>query len=131
MEEKFLSTEKIMLMIEILYKYYDKLSNLPKPEQTKIGGTYYGSTELFSSVGNQLEIDEDCCYTQYGYAGIKTNYTNAYIIRIGGAYNFSTTEIVKELVDVLGGRYDSDSRVGIIDVYGTNFSTVGFGVSKY
>lgn len=123
--------EKIMSMIEIIYKYYDKLSNLPKPEKKEIGGTYYGSTQLFSLVGNRLEVDENCRHISYGYVGINTYYKDAFVIRIGGAYNFSTKEIVEELISVLGGRYDSNSRIGIINDYGTNFSTVGFGVIEH
>ena len=118
---------KILKMKQIINKYYDELAKLPKPSRGKIGGTYYGATQLFSSVGNHLEIEENCCHVSYGY-GCNTYYKDSYILRIGGAYHFSTSEIAKELIDVLGSRYDADSRIGIINDYGTNYSVVGFGV---
>lgn len=119
--------KKIEAMLVVLYKTYDELSKLPKPHRYEIGGTYYGATQLFSSVGNHLEMVENCNHTSYESYGINTNYKDAFIIRIGGAYKFSTAQMVTELVGILGGRYDKNSNIGIITDYGTNYSVIGFG----
>jgi len=125
MEEKEFM-ELLEQMHGVLEKYYQELQKLPKPEATRIGGTYYGSTQLFSSVGNHLELKSGINHTSYGY-GCNTNYHDATILRIGGAYHYSIRPIVEELKEVLGGTYNGEYRFGIIDDYGTNFSTVGFG----
>lgn len=110
----------------VLEKHYAALKVLHKPEASKTGGTYYGSTQLFRSVGNHLEIKSGVNHTSYGY-GCDTHYSDATILRIGGAYRYSTKQIVEELAAVLGGTYNREYRMSIIDDYGTNFSTVGFG----
>ena len=115
-------------LLEVLKKYYDELKEIPKPNASKIGGTYYGSTQLFSSVGNHLDFVENGNHTSYGYGGCNTNYQNAFYLRIGGAYKFSTSKIVNELIEILDGkRYINETKLGIIDDYGTNYSVVGFG----
>ena len=117
---------KVKRMKEIINKHYRNLEKLPKPSKHTIGGTYYGSTELLSSVGNHLEIDENCYHISYGY-GTNTKYKNAYVIRIGGAYKYPKSDIIKELKEVFGGMYDQETKVGIIEDYGTNYSVIGFG----
>ena len=125
--EKEILEEKLK---EILKEFFDELSKLEKPKTSKIGGTYYGRTELVSSVGNHLDYKEDVSHISYDYCG-STSYRNACIVRVGGAYRrdygVSTTSVVNKLKEVLGGNYVSELRLGIIDDYGTNFSTVGFG----
>lgn len=118
--------EKIRAMQEILEKHYDVLKELPKPERYQVGGTYYGSTELLTSVGNHLELVENCSHTSYGY-GCNTNYKDACILRIGGAYKYSTKEIREALMAVLSGQYDMETKIGIINDHGTNYSVIGFG----
>ena len=112
---------------EIIQKYYNEYKSLPKPNATKIGGTYYGSTELFSSVGNMLELIENGYHISHGYAGINTRYKNACYIRIGGAYSISTKVLYDELIAVAGSDCVKETRLGIINDYGTNFSVIGFG----
>lgn len=112
---------------EIIRKYYEDWSKLPTPEPYQIGGTYYGRTELFSSVGNHMELVEDGRHTSYGYGGINTHYVKAFYIRIGGAYKISTKELKEELLAITGGYYVHDTKLGIIDNYGTNYSVIGFG----
>lgn len=112
---------------DILRKYYDEYMKLPKPQAYKAGGTYYGSTELFSAIGNRLEMIENCKHTSYGYAGCNTYYKNCCVLLIGGAYKISTKELYEELVAIAGGVYVKDTNLGIINDYGTNFSVIGFG----
>lgn len=112
---------------KIIRKYYAEYAKIPKPKETKIGGTYYGSTELFSTVGNRLELVEDGSHTSYGYAGYNTNYRKCFIIRIGGAYKLSTRDLYNELIAITGGAYVKETGLGIINDYGTNFSVIGFG----
>lgn len=121
--------KKKELMIEVLKEHYEKLKKLPKPESRKIGGTYYGSTQIFSSVGNHLDLEENTSHISYGYAGCNTQYVNATILRVGGAYKeFSRKEIEDKLKEIMGGKfYDSETKTGIISDYGTNFSVIGFG----
>lgn len=116
---------------KILKEFYEELSKLEKPKTTKIGGTYYGRTQLFSHVGNMLDFEDGVTHISYDY-GSSTIYQNACIIRIGGAYrreyDVSTKEIVEKLKKVIGGKYYlPEKKLGIIDTYGTNFSVVGFG----
>lgn len=125
MEEKEFM-ELLEQMHGVLEKHYVKLKELPKPEATRIGGTYYGSTQLFSSVGNHLDLKSGVGHRSYDYCGY-TDYHNTTILRIGGAYKVSIKEIVDELAAVLGGRYNRECGLYIIDDYGTNYSTVGFG----
>ena len=76
--------EKIRAMEEILEKHYLELKELPKPESYRFGGTYYGSTEILTSVGNHLDFVKGCHHTSYDYGG-HTHYKDACILRIGGA----------------------------------------------
>lgn len=115
-------------LIAILEKHYNELSKLEKPKATQIGGTYYGSTQLLSSVGNHLDFVKNGSHTSYGYGGLNTHYRNAFYLRIGGAYKIDRNAIIKELREITGGvNYVYDTDLGIIDNYGTNFSTIGFG----
>lgn len=114
----------------VLRSFFDEVSKLDKPQQERIGGTYYGGTQLFSHVGNMLEYIEDGHYTKYSYGNIRTNYEHVYAVKIGGAYKVSTTALVKELSAILGGYYNRDMGIGIIDDFGTNFSFVGFGIIR-
>ena len=115
-------------LIKVLEKHYNELSKLEKPKVERIGGTYYGSTQLFSTVGNHLDFVKDGSHTSYGYGGCNTNYRNAFYLRIGGAYKVDRKVILEELKEITDGKnYVSDTKLGIIDDYGTNFSTIGFG----
>lgn len=107
-------------MIKIIY---EQMNKLPKPERTQIGGTYYGGTQLFSSVGNHLDLLDGEPYTSYGY-GCNINYDAIYGIRIGGAYK---TSLVDDLKDYLNEHKEEINSAGytIIADYGTNFSTYG------
>ena len=112
---------------EILLKYYNEYSKIPKPKSGKVGGTYYGSTELFQSIGNHLEFLEDVEHTVYDYGG-STNYKHCYLLKIGGAYKISRKEIYEELRETLGGKgYVPELNLCLIDKYGTNYSVIGFG----
>ena len=113
-------TDKAFALIR---KVYASLEKLPKPQSGRIGGTYYGGTQLFSSVGNHLDLLEGEPYTSYGY-GWNINYSSIYGIRLGGAYK---TDVISELSDFL---YDNAKELAsegwsVINDYGTNFSTYG------
>lgn len=114
--------EKREKLKKVVDKYFQDLSKMEKPNTSKIGGTYYGSTELISSVGNHLEIVEGRHIT-YCY-GSNIQYKDVYAIRIGGAYKFSPSVITEELKAILGTDI-TDWR--IISDIGTNYSTIGFG----
>lgn len=112
---------------EILLKYYNEYSNLPKPESDKVGGTYYGGTQLFQSIGNMLELLEDVNHTVYGY-GCLTSYHHCYLLKIGGAYKISRDSIYEELRKALGDRgYCPELDLSLINDYGPNFLVIGFG----
>lgn len=106
---------------KIIDKYFQNLSKIEKPQASKIGGTYYGSTELISSVGNHLEIFEGN-HNSY-FCGMVTRYKDVYGIRIGGAYKFYPSDIVNELKAILG----EDTEYKIFCDIGTNYSSIGFG----
>ena len=106
-----------------IWETYIAISNLPQPKAYKLGGTYYGSTQLFKSVGNMLDPINGESYTSYGYCG-STNYGELWGIRIGGAYD---TSLTKELRDFLYEEKEKIFAAGwaIINDYGTNFSVIG------
>ena len=106
-----------------IWDTYIELSNFPQPKAYKLGGTYYGSTQLFSSVGNMLDPINGEPYISYGYGG-STHYKELWGIRIGGAYK---TELTKELRQYLQEVRQTifDAGWAIIDNYGTNFSVIG------
>jgi hypothetical protein len=103
---------------EIVLRTYDKLEAKPRPKPYKIGGTYYGSTQLFSSVGNHLDLIDNEPYAQC---------SSMWGIRIGGAYELDDYE---ELRDFLKENRKELLKEGycIIDDYGTNFSVYGIGI---
>ena len=113
--------EKLNQAKAIIDNYFQDFSKLPKPEKSQIGGTYYGSTQLFSSVGNHLEIMKGN-HISYCY-GTNIYYKDVYALKIGGAYKVSFSNMVKELKSILGEETDWK----LIDDYGTNFSVVGIG----
>ena len=109
---------------EAIAETYIKLSEMEKPDSYRVGGTYYGSRELFSQVGNMLELMKDGTYSKYNYGGVYSDYKNIYAIKIGGAYKVSEitgrlNETLKELLP--------DTGYMLIDDYGTNFSVIGMG----
>lgn len=113
--------EKREELKQVIDKYYQNLAKIEKPKTSKIGGIYYGSTELISSVGNHLDIVTGN-HNSY-FCGMTTRYKDVYGIRIGGAYKFSPSEIVNELKSILGENTDYKIFCDI----GTNYSTIGFG----
>lgn len=113
--------EKFNQAKKIINKYFQDLSKMPKPEKRQIGGTYYGATQLFSSVGNHLEIVEGR-HISYCY-GTNIYYKDVYALRVGGTYGFSSSPMVNELKEILGDNSDWK----LINDYGTNFSTIGIG----
>jgi hypothetical protein len=116
----------IQSIIEEIYNVYNELKELPKPSTKRIGGTYYGSTQLFSSVGNHLDLIEDEDYTSYGYGGSTTRY-HCYYIRYGGAYGYP--DCIKNLKNYIREHAAElrERKYTMIDDYGTNFSTIGIG----
>lgn len=108
---------------DIIAEVYMNLKSLPKPQAYRMGGTYYGGTQLFSSVGNHLDLLQGEPYTSYGY-GCNINYSEIYGIRLGGAYK---TDEVGRLVDFLreNAKQITDAGWTGIEDYGTNFSTYG------
>ena len=114
------------IIIEVKNKIreiYEELKKLPKPERTQIGGTYYGSTQLFSSVGNHLALIDDETYTKYCYGG-SVHYNHLWGIRIGGAYK---EDLHKELMNFIRENAEEIHKKGysIIEDYGTNYCTYG------
>lgn len=109
---------------EKIWDTYIALSNLPQPESYRLGGTFYGGTELYRSVGNMLDPINGEPYISYGYGG-STHYDELWGIRIGGVYN--APEIVKELRDYIKEVRQTifDAGWAIVDDYGTNFSVIG------
>ena len=110
-------------VLEKISDIYDELKALPKPEPYSIGGTYYGSTQLVSSVGDHCDQLKGEPYTSYGY-GCNINYKAIYGIRLGGAYK---TDIIKKLTSFLDENREDLLKEGwaLIKDYGTNFSVYG------
>lgn len=107
---------------------YKQLCSLPKPDTYRVGGTYYGSTQLYSSRGNMVEILKNCDYMSYGY-GCNTYYSTIYALKVGGAYtnNDEYWIIRKKLKQFIDEHRQEIFAAGwaIIDDYGTNFSVYG------
>lgn len=106
---------------------YEKLNELPKPDAYKIGGTYYGSTQLYKSVGNMLDLIEDEPYTQHSY-GYNLRYKHLWGIRIGGAYKGEDVDIIlRSLKDALRENVPELGKIGcgMVNDYGTNYSVIG------
>jgi len=122
---------KKLKMKKVLCNKLEELSKLPKPDVYKYGGTFYGSAELFTHVGNHLEIQDGISYTVHDYCGA-TRYNDAVLLKVGSAYrNTSLGAVEQQLVEIMGNHYDNESRTGIFYKYGTNFSVVGFGTIVY
>lgn len=104
-------------------KTYENLKALPKPERYQIGGTYYGSTELYSSVGNHLELSIGQSYISYEYGGV-FEYSKMWGIIVGSAYK---TDQTKKLMEFIREHKEELFREGyaIIDDYGTNYCAYG------
>ena len=117
---------KIEQMKKVIDDFYKEMLKIEKPKNYKVGGTYYGGTQLFSSVGNHLDKLDD---EDYYNATYRIQYVHTFGVRVGGAYEVSSAlrEVEKKLMDIMGCRYDNDTYIGIFYNYGTNFSTIGFG----
>ena len=107
---------------------YEELSKRDKPAAYQIGGTYYGSRELRSLVGNMLDLMEGTTYQKYDY-GMRSNYEDVYAIRIGGAYK--TNEDEKKLLERLKELLQNTKGYCLIYDYGTNFTVIGIGRAVY
>ncbi len=118
---------------KLLRDFYEELQKREKPERSQVGGTYYGSTELLSSVGNHLDWIEDGEYTSYYYGG-RTTYVDFIGVRVGGAYKVSgelgalkdkLTPVIKEIREL-----EDSNRISVVYDHGTNYSVIGFGVAN-
>lgn len=108
----------------LIDQFFDELKKMPKPESERIGGTYYGSTQIYSSVGNMLDR-VDGSYQRYdSYSGMRADYKNVYAIRVGGAYKVG--ESIKQLTAEIRSAVLNTPYVLLYD-WGTNFSVVGIG----
>lgn len=116
--------EMINNLVSEIHNFYDEAAKLPKPKEYKVGGTYYGSTELFKSVGNHLDLLEDIKYSVSEYGGFVKHYENVYAVRIGGAYNLSTAPLSDKLSAIIK---NNEHNLELISEYGSNFSVIGFG----
>ena len=137
---------------ELVSETYIALEKIEKPDSYSIGGTYYNSTELRSSVGNMLEIIEREWYTSYEYVS-STNYYIWSALKIGGAYekveeakniieNFrielqKLKKDVDELDDMIK-KYPYIAKIigfkryhHILDTDGTNWTLHGLGWIDY
>ena len=114
----------------VIHEIYDELLQLPKPQQYRIGGTYYGSTELHQSVGNHLNLLEDSKYTIVEYGGFRKHYNHVFGIRIGGAYKISFNDLLNRLLSVTDNKYCLEDNLEIFYEYGTNFSVMGYGIRE-
>jgi hypothetical protein len=118
------------VFLKVRAETFDKLNSLPRPTSRKIGGTYYGGTQLFSSVGNHLDvIDEEPYQKRDSYTGIYTRYEKIWALRIGGAFDLDDyreyRNFIKEHKDML-----AEEGYSIVDEYGTNFGVYGVGIRK-
>ena len=116
------------MMVNEIVGTYEKLETLPRPASYKIGGEYFGGTQLFKSVGNMLDLIKGESYIQYDGCGTSTQYQELFGIRIGGAYKDSES---RKLIDALTKKL-VNSRTElmsegfvVVDDYGTNFSVIG------
>ena len=115
------------MILNELVDTYEKLRLLPKPTSYRVGGEYYGSTQLFRTVGNMLDIIEGDSYIQYSY-GTSTQYRHLFGIKIGGAYkDIESRELIENLRQKLIANRSEITGMGytIVDDYGTNFNVIG------
>lgn len=111
--------------LSVFQETYEELQKLPKPNNYKVGGTYYGGTQLFSSVGNHLDLIEDKPYSSYdSYCHYSTNYSHMWGIRIGGAYELDSYKDLRSFLKDSRQQL-TDAGYTIIDDYGSNFSVYG------
>ena len=76
------------IALHFIYKAYDDVKKIPKPDEYKVGGTYYGGTELHSVYSNELKlIDGGHCEIASVSGGVRY-YEHGWAIKIGGAYDF-------------------------------------------
>lgn len=123
--------ETTAYVVKKLQAFYERLMERDKPESYLIGGTYYGSTELRSSVGNHLEFISGQPYTSYYYGG-RTYYEEVVAVQVGGAYGVSAElhqleRELKPLIDEIRDLEETQGNTCLIADYGTNFSVVGMG----
>lgn len=110
-------------VINLICNTYEELKKLPRPEAYKMGGTFYGSTELFTSVGNMLELIEGEPYISHEYGG-DVKFPELWGIRIGGAYKEDISKKLKEFLKEHEQEF-RDEGYSYINKYGTNFSVIG------
>ena len=106
---------------------YEALCKLPRVDAYTMGGTYYGSTQLYSRAGNMIDLVKNQPYTSYGY-GCNTNYRTSFYLRVGGACNSEQHKaIIKKFRQFIDEHRQEIFAAGwaIIDDYGTNFSCYG------
>jgi hypothetical protein len=114
--------------LAVFQETYESLMKLPKPEPYRIGGTYYGGTQLFSSVGNHLDMIEDKPYSSYdSYCKFSTNYSHMWGIKIGGAYKLDSYNYLRKFMND-NRQQLTDAGYAIIDDYGSNFSIYGIAI---
>ena len=105
----------------------ENLAALPKREAYGIGGTYYGSAEIVSSVGNVLEVLKDRPYVCHGY-GSSSRYDDVFALKVGGTYRDARSMgVVKKLRDFIDANRWEIFSAGwvIVNDVGTNFSVYG------
>ena len=114
--------------LAVFQETYEELKRLPKPNTYKVGGTYYGGTQLFNSVGNHLDLIEDKPYSSYdSYCHYSTNYSHMWGIRIGGAYKLDSYKYLRDFIKD-NRQQLKDAGYAIIDDYGSNFSVYGIAI---
>jgi hypothetical protein len=114
--------------LDVFRETYEELGKLPKPDTYKVGGTYYGGTQIFRSVGNHLDLIEDKPYSSYdSYCGFSTDYSHMWGIRIGGAYGLDSYDGLRKFLKD-NGQQLTGAGYAIIDDYGSNFSVYGIAI---
>ena len=116
--------------LEVRARTFEKLNSLPRPLSHKVGGTYYGGTQLFTSVGNHLDLIDGEPYEQRdSYTGIRFQYKKVWALRIGGAFDLDDyaeyRKFIREHRDAL-----NNEGYGVVDNYGSNFGVYGVGIRE-
>ena len=122
-EESYTPEEIIEdIKAEIAFTYH-RLEAMPKPDSYNQLAQYYGSTPLYTTRGNMLELITDEPLSVYNY-GSTSNYKHAWAIKVGGAYKQRATD---DLMDYIRDNKQIlfDAGYAIIAQYGTNYCTYG------
>ena len=104
-------------IFEAIEETYEKLKTLSKPEETDYMCQHWGSSPIYTVVGNELRL--------YWDEPIDMFRKHAYVIKLGGAY--SDRSIIDSFINYLWNNKNIIIENGyyIVDEQGSNYGLFG------